>query len=231
MKNIEVHISGRMKMVIDCVSPCDTVYDIGTDHGYIPIYLVLKGMCKTAVATDVKMMPVQKAIRNAALFGVSESMKIFQAGGISHVKDGACIIISGMGAYVIIDMLKKDMDIAKKSSVLIIQCQHMTELLRTFLWDNGFEIYLEKLCEDDNKIYNVICTSYTGKNVAYSKKDVIASKYLVENRDPLLGSYIKPYLKKLNDRIEGLLSIHKSCRDLEDLKKELEDLNEKDENI
>lgn len=222
MRNIDIHISKRMKMVIDCVSLCKTVYDIGTDHGYIPIYLVLKGICNTAVATDVKMMPVQKALHNTKLFGVGENMKVFQSDGISHVKDGASIIISGMGAYVIIDILNKDINIAKKSSSLIIQCQHMTELLRAYLWDNGFEIYMEKLCSEDNKIYNVICASYTGRTVTYSKMDVIASKYLIEKKDPLLGAYIKPYLKKLNDRIEGLKISQRSCCDLEDLKKELE---------
>jgi tRNA (adenine22-N1)-methyltransferase len=222
MKNIDIHISTRMKMVIDCVSACDTVYDIGTDHGYIPIYLVSKGICRTAVATDVKIMPVKRALHNAALFGVGEKMNVFQSDGISHVKDGACIIISGTGAYVIIDMLKKEIDIAKRSSLLIMQCQHMTELLRAYLWDNGFEIYLEKLCLEDNKIYNVICASYTGNSVKYSIKDTIASKYLTAEKDPLLGSYIKPYLKKLNDRIEGLKSSQRSCCDLEDLKKELE---------
>jgi tRNA (adenine22-N1)-methyltransferase len=147
---------------------------------------------------------------------------VFQSDGISHVKDGACIIMSGMGAYVIIDILNKDIDIAKRSSLLIIQCQHMTELLRAFLWDNGFEIYTEKLCLDENKIYNVLCASYTGSIVSYSKTDTITSKYLIEKKDPLLEEYLKPYLKKLNDRIEGLKNSQRSCCDLEDLKKELE---------
>lgn len=227
MKDVIGFLSSRMLMVAQCLKPCDTVYDIGTDHCYIPIYLIRQGICNKAIATDVKKGPVEKAIENIQLFGVENVVDAFVSDGITHVGNSADIIISGMGADVIIGILAKNMEYAKSANQIIIQCQSKTERLRAFLWDNGFDIYDERLTVEKSKIYNVFAVKYVNRKQQYTNLEAIASKILVQQGHDLLERYIKKYTKKLDDIIAGSKKNNKSYNENLLLKNELEELYEK----
>ncbi|HPB16336.1 MAG TPA: class I SAM-dependent methyltransferase [Clostridia bacterium] len=226
MREAEGLLNRRLLMVAGMVNPCEKIFDIGTDHCYLPVYLISKGICKKAVATDIKKGPVKIAQRNVRLFDMKKSIDIFISEGISHVDKGSSIVISGMGADVIIDILVKDMEIAKSAAQVIIQCQSRTERLRAFLWDNGFEIKTEALTQDKDKIYNAFLTSYSGITGTYTKIDTIASKHLVEIHHPLLSDYLSGYIKKLDDIISGYMAGGRDFAEETDLKRGLEALYE-----
>ena len=64
MREAEGLLNRRLLMVAGMVNPCEKIFDIGTDHCYLPVYLISKGICKKAVATDIKKGPVKIAQRN-----------------------------------------------------------------------------------------------------------------------------------------------------------------------
>lgn len=59
--------------------------DIGTDHGYLAVYLLREGICPFVTAADLREQPLQKARENAARFGVSENMQFFLSDGLQSI--------------------------------------------------------------------------------------------------------------------------------------------------
>ncbi len=226
MKEVDGLLSNRMLLAAGIVRPCHKIFDIGTDHCYLPIYLIQKNICNKAIATDIKKGPIKVAKKNILLFEMDEHIEAFVSEGISHVDKGSDIMISGMGADVIISILNNDIDIAKSVSQIVIQCQSRTERLRAFLWDNGFEITDEALAMEKNKVYNAFNTRYINEVQEYTQIDTIASKLLVKNHHPMLSGYLAGYVRKLNDMITGLKVSNRDFQHELELKRQLEELNE-----
>ena len=223
MEKIDKLMSPRMLMVADAVKPCKSVFDTGSDHAFVPIYLVGKGICKKAVASDVKEGPTRVSLRNIKRFGLEDEIRVEQGYGIENADGFECIIIAGMGGQLICDIIERNTAVAHRAKQLVLQPMNAPEKLRRYLWDNGYHISFENLCSEKHKVYNVICTEYSGLIEKYESWQLHTSKFLVENRHRLLPDYLKPKLKRLNDMIKGAGTnddLAKLITKLEDIKNE-----------
>lgn len=72
---MKVPISNRLLLCAEFVPRGTRAADIGTDHGYLAVYLLREGICPFVTAADLREQPLQKARENAAHFGVSENMQ------------------------------------------------------------------------------------------------------------------------------------------------------------
>ena len=94
-----MELSKRLEVIASHVDKCESIADIGTDHGYIPIDLVKRGICERAVASDINKGPMEKARINVGFEGLSDKIKVYLGAGLKPLKvsevDG--IIIAGMG--------------------------------------------------------------------------------------------------------------------------------------
>lgn len=212
-------------MVAGAVKPCDSLFDTGSDHAFIPIYLVMKGICENAVASDVKEGPLKVSRRNIRKFNLLESIKVEQGYGIENAKGHDCIIVAGMGGQLIRDILEKNNSIARNADQLILQPMNAPEKLRKYLWDKGYEIYHENLCSEKHKVYNVICAVYRGVNEEYETWQLHSSKYLVEKRHTLLLGYLATKQRRLNDMKKGM---KEPGEDLLRLIEKLEEIHDED---
>ena len=75
------HLDGRLALAASFVSG-DTAADVGTDHAYIPVYLIKSGRCRRAVASDINEGPLNNAIKNAAAYGVSDKIDFYLSDGL-----------------------------------------------------------------------------------------------------------------------------------------------------
>ena len=75
IKKTRLRLSERLKLVASFVPEGSRVADIGTDHGYVPIYLVEKGICPKAYAMDINQGPIESAIKNIENYGLSEKFR------------------------------------------------------------------------------------------------------------------------------------------------------------
>ena len=96
---MKVPISNRLLLCAEFVPRGTRAADIGTDHGYLAVYLLREGICPFVTAADLREQPLQKARENAARFGVSENMQFFLSDGLQSIPPGAAdtIIMAGMG--------------------------------------------------------------------------------------------------------------------------------------
>ncbi len=203
MKNLEKLMSPRMMMIVESVKTCSRVFDTGSDHAFIPIFLIHNNICKTAVASDVKIGPVNVAKKNIKKFNLENRISTSLCDGIENAENFDCIIVAGMGGQLICDILGREQIIARATKQLILQPMNAPEKLRKYLWNNGFSILSENLCSEKNKVYNVIYAGYIGENTDYTETELHASKYLIEKRHILLSGYLKPKIKRLSDMVEG----------------------------
>lgn len=200
------HTTPRIELLCRLSAPYNTIADIGCDHAYVSIHLARIG--KTMFASDIAEGPLLKAKKNIAAFGLEDKITLRLFGGLSGLKKGEAeeIIIAGMGGNIISEILKADLDVAKSSSVLFLQPMTAPEILRKFLYENGFLIKNEHLVKEDRRIYTIIEAFYTGESIKYSEIDLFFSGSIRENiLLPLYKEYVeKKYaeFKKIADGIK-----------------------------
>lgn len=221
-----MELSKRLKRIAEHVDKCESVADIGTDHGYIPIYLVKEGICKKAIASDINKGPIEKAKVNVAFEGVSDKVKCLLGPGLNPLKVGEVngVILAGMGGNLTRDILLADMDKVKKYDFIILQPAQNPEVLREFLYKNDYEIIDEDLIKDEGRFYELFKVKYnenSEKLVFEDELEYEVSPLLREKGHPLFKEFIE---EKIN-RCETILSFIKE--DTEAAKKRKNDLEEK----
>ncbi|MCX0378634.1 class I SAM-dependent methyltransferase [Clostridium perfringens] len=221
-----MELSKRLKRIAEHVDKCESVADIGTDHGYIPIYLVKERICKKAIASDINKGPIEKAKVNVAFEGVSDKVKCLLGPGLNPLKVGEVngVILAGMGGNLTRDILLADMDKVKKYDFIILQPAQNPEVLREFLYKNDYEIIDEDLIKDEGRFYELFKVKYnenSEKLVFEDELEYEVSPLLREKGHPLFKEFIE---EKIN-RCETILSFIKE--DTEAAKKRKSDLEEK----
>lgn len=221
-----MELSKRLIKIASYVNYCEAIADIGTDHGYIPIYLVKNNKCNSAIASDINKGPIEKASTNIRFEGLSEKIKCLLGGGLKPLKVGEVngVIIAGMGGNLIRDIILEDIEKVKLYDFLILQPAQNPEVLREFLYNNNFEILNEDLILDDGKFYELFKVKYNENAKKINIKDEISyeiSSILLESNNSLVNDYIKSKIKKY----ENIITYIKDDTSLAKKKKDI--LNEK----
>lgn len=201
-----IRIGNRLLKIASMAGKCDKPADIGTDHAYIPIYMIQSGMCGTAVATDIKEGPLQKARKNIEEYKLSEKIELRRGDGLKPIGENECdiFIIAGIGGVVIAEILKASIEKAKKARALVLQPAYYDEVLREFLFENGFRIEKEVLAKDEGRIYAVIRAYYDG--ICRSDDDLYyhIGRALFEGRDPLLDEFLQRRIRIQTRIVDGM---------------------------
>lgn len=206
-----IKIKSRLLKIASMLGKCTKPADIGTDHAYIPIYLVQSGMCDSVVATDVKKGPLLKARKNIEKYQLSDRIELRLGDGMKPVRENECdaFIVAGIGGVVITEILEASIEKAQKAKALILQPAYYDEVLREFLLKNGFCIETESLVRDEGRIYTVIRTYYDG--VKRSDDDLYyhIGRALFDNRDPLLNDFLQ---RRINIQTKIVSGMEKSVK-------------------
>lgn len=149
-----ISIDDRLKDVASLVNNCNCVADVGTDHGYLALYLVQNKICNTAYATDVAVGPLNSAIENIKKYQLEDKIKTILCDGLKKVNnDVNGIVIAGMGGNLMVDILKnKNYDY----DFYVLQPNLHHYALRKYLVENNFKIVDEKISFAHKKYYEII---------------------------------------------------------------------------
>ncbi len=217
-----VKLDKRLSVCASFVDDASCVADIGTDHAYIPIWLIQNGKCARCVASDINEGPVLRARRNVMLCGVADQIDVICTPGLESEAFDVCdnIIIAGMGGELIADILHAT-DRPKRAAKLILQPMTKQECLRKYLWDNGYEItYDEPVCSD--RLYQVICAKYVGENTRYSEIDAQIGMHGVISED--VKALVRARIAAFNKSADGIARSGGDNSHIKELIKELEGL-------
>ena len=178
------------------------VADVGTDHAYLPIYLVSAGVARRAVASDINQGPLSRAEANIQRFSLSSQISTRLTPGLAGIEEYAPtdILICGMGGELIASILEAAEFVRDPEIRLILQPMTSSRELRLWLSANGFAITEERLAKEKEKLYVVIAATYTGEPYTMSVED----SYIGFGDGELLPEWIAKQLGGLQKQADGL---------------------------
>ena len=191
-------LTPRLEAAASFVRKNSVVADVGTDHAYLPIALVLGGISKSAVASDINEGPYLRAlvnIRNYSLLGKITALCTPGLDGIEKYSP-TDILICGMGGELIAAIIDEAPWTKNEGIRLVLQPMTHAEILRKYLLDNGFSIVDEKIAKEE-KLYQIICAEYTGKIEEYSPLELIFGKINIARSGELLCELVTKQIEIL----------------------------------
>lgn len=195
----------RLEEIIKLVDEYSIVADIGTDHGIVPYELVKSSKAKKVIASDISEKSLDKLREKLDYLDEPEKIVLSVSDGLDNLNEYQVdtIIISGMGGNLIVDILNKNLDIAKSANCLIIGANNSLALLRKFLHENSFEIIEEVDLFENDKYYQII-KAKVGKQLFVNEYEYEFGKYLIDNKSVYLKKYINQQIENKNNILSRL---------------------------
>ena len=213
---MKIKLTDRMNTVAGMVIKGESAADIGTDHGFIPAYLISESMCPKVILTDIAEGPLSRAKEHFKEFGLDGDFRLGPGLDTLAESEVSTVIIAGMGGETIKGILSKDMPKTKSYKRIVIQPRTYIGELRVWLSENGFEFVDYALCREKDLINEVMAVS-PGKG---GKENPLISDFLLKKGDPLLDEYIGRIIRNKKDILIQLENSRK------DNKKLVSELNE-----
>lgn len=228
-------LSERLKTIADFVPQNSIVGDIGTDHGYLPVYLIENRISKKVIGTDISSNSLKKIKQFVDLKGLNNFIDIRLGDGLNVIKpfEIDTVVIAGMGGLLIRDILSYNKDVTDSITYFILQPNVAAKELREYLYDNNFTILDEKLVKESNKFYEVIYAT-RGKCLLKDSIYLEVGEKLISNKDHLLKDFINYKINVAEEIIRELenkdtsrskeryLELNKEIMDLKAVLKEIE---------
>ena len=198
-------LSNRLMTAVEFVRKGSVFADIGTDHGYLPIYLYEKGLVKKAVAADINPMPLESARKNIAQHGIADGIDTVLSDGLKKIEDFSPedIAIFGMGGELICRIIEDAAWTKNPDIRLILQPMTKQDEVREFLLLEGYSIVDESLSRDDGKIYQTICAEYSGMSESYTQAELVLGKHNLLKAGELFKSFVENRIEVYKVRREG----------------------------
>lgn len=199
-------LSNRLKQVVSEVKKGNIIADVGTDHGYVPIYLVKNSIAQKAIAADISKGSCDKAKTNISLYGLNDKIDVRCGNGLEIIKDSEIldtIIISGMGGLLTIDVLKSNKNSVNNAKQLILQPQRDIEKVREYLHSINYRIINEEMLIESGKYYTII-NAIKGSDEKYSELEYYFGKFLLNKKSAVLKQFIDHEYKKINIVLDNI---------------------------
>lgn len=193
-----VELSKRLQAVADMVSPGMRLADVGTDHGYIPIYLTGRRVIPSAIAMDINEGPLERAREHIREYGLSERIETRLSDGLQNLKseEADTMIAAGMGGGLVIHILSDGRETAKSLREIILQPQSEIGRVRAFLYEEGYRIVAEDMVLEDGKYYPMMkAVPHQEEEAPYSAEELEFGRILLRSAHPVLRQFLERELR------------------------------------
>lgn len=191
-------LSKRLQTIASFVPPGSRVVDVGTDHGYIPIYLVKNEISPGAIAMDVRSGPLKRAAEHVQQEGLEGQIALRLSDGLEALKEGEAdtAVISGLGGLLMQEILRRGQEVAGTIRYFVLSPQSDIPGVRVFLRKNGYRIEKEAFIKDEGKYYTVMLAVH-GESGPSCYIDDQYGGYLLRQGDPVLKEYLNREKRRL----------------------------------
>ncbi len=202
---MKIKLSNRLAAVADMVLPGKTAADIGTDHGYLPVYLIIENICPYVIASDRAKAPLESARQLVELLSLSKKIDIRLGEGLEVLapKEAATVCMAGIGGATMRDILLDSREMLPTIERLVMQPMRGAAGLRRFLVENGFAIVREELALDDGFYYEIIAAERG--DMTLSEDEAEFGPLLLTEKPALMRDYLELKKTDLMRLIDGLV--------------------------
>lgn len=192
-------LTPRLQAIAELIPSGSVVADIGTDHGYLPVYLLLEQISHRAVAADINPAPLEQARETVAAFNCLQKIDLRLGSGLQVLEEDDqidTIIIAGLGGRTIAHILAEGKNKLQNVRRLILQPMSEAGYLRLFLAKNGYAIMHESLVMEGRRLYEII-QAIPGKEEETDPFRLSFGPRLLEKKPPLFPVLVKEKIRKL----------------------------------
>lgn len=184
-------LSDRLLTVASMIEGNKVLADVGTDHGYVPIYLAQENKITHAIAMDINEGPLCRACENIAAYNVSDRVETRLSDGLCSLKpyEAQSILIAGMGGLLINRILGDSLEAAHSAEELVLSPHSDIDKVREFVLEHGFTITDERIVREDGKYYFAI-RIVNGSEPMYDEAELIYGRILPQKKDELMHEYL-----------------------------------------
>lgn len=212
-------LSKRLQVLADLIEKYkqgDVLADIGTDHAYLPCYLIENKVVDKAYACDVARGPFESSLSTIKQHHLENDIEALLGDGINPILDKKVdmIAIAGMGSYLITEILEKNLNYLKNVQVLFLQPNANTDHLRKYLFEHNFIILDEYLVKDGYHIYDMMAVKNGIEKRDYDEYDIEFGPILRKKKTSL---FIEKWCKQKNvfqNIIRDLNQLHPRYKEL-----------------
>jgi len=193
-------LDNRLMLCASFVRQGCTLADIGTDHAYLPVWLIKNNVISKAIACDINEGPLKAGKADVEKHGLCDKITLRLSDGLENVSSHECddIVIAGMGGELIARIIANCNWAKDTKKHFILQPMTKPEVLLQFLYENGFEILAQKACTSDKKHYTVMLVSYSGVVKSFGASDLYLGK--LDTSDDNSKLYLSHTLSHLEKR-------------------------------
>lgn len=195
----------RLQLIADSVRKNSRVADIGTDHAFIPVYLIKNNISPFCYACDIGTGPLKNAQSSVERENLQDKISLILSDGLDALEENSAddIIIAGMGGEMIADIVTRAHWLRNKNILLILQPMTMHHVLRRVLSELGFEPIGDKYCVEGKRFYTVMLYRFTG-NIYTPDTAFLYCGTAFKSKSPLAAEYIARQKSKLNEQLNGM---------------------------
>ncbi|EOL45863.1 tRNA (adenine(22)-N(1))-methyltransferase [Enterococcus caccae] len=228
----ENQLSKRLARVGELVPEQSRLADIGSDHAYLPVALVLQKKLDFAVAGEVVKGPYEAAQKQVRKNDLTDQITVRLADGLDAIEETdkiTAVTICGMGGVLIRDILDAGWTNQRLqgNERLVLQPNIGEKPLRDWLTVHGYTIIEEDILEENNKIYEIIVAARQETRVAYSEKERLFGPILLKKQSPI---FYKKWHGEVKQREAILAQLAKASGDqqvrMQQLEKEITEIQE-----
>ena len=209
-----IKLTQRLLAVARLVRENTSLADIGCDHGFLPVYLVLNGRINSAVASDINEGPLASCRSLVKEYGLDEKIKCVLSDGLKNIRENEAddIAICGMGGELIASILSECEWVKNKDKHYIFNAMTHPEILRKYLCQNGFEIGEDIIVKEGKRYYSVFEAVYTGTVKEYAE----SYYYLGNITDFTHKEYFSHLLNYLENKTKSGFDFSKVIADIKE---------------
>ena len=182
-----VKISERLRTAAGLIGEGERLADVGTDHGYVPIYLVERKRIPSAIAMDIRTGPLERAREHIRMYGMEDYIQTRLSDGVAALKPGEAdaILIAGMGGGLVIHILESGRSVCEQAHGLVFQPQSELPKVRRFLMEDGKYYPMMRVH------YDASAVSHTDSFTEEQELEFRYGKQLLTEKHPVLLAYLR----------------------------------------
>ncbi len=200
--------------------------DIGTDHAYLPVFLLEEGRISRAIAADIGAGPLKNAAETVREAGYTDRVELIQTDGLHGLETRGVtdIAICGMGGELIAAIIDDAPFVKNPAIRLVLQPMSRGAHLRRYLAREGFQILSETLCRANARLYSCICAEWSGDTYSLSPAEAELGRDNIRRAGgaPLWRDWLSAHIDTVRRRVNGLRAGGEDAREDEKLLEEME---------
>lgn len=183
-------LNKRLKAITELIEPCEVLMDVGSDHGFLPLYLLLNKKIKHAIIGEINQGPLEQAKKNFRDYADLSVSYLLSDGLKQNNQKLDAVVIAGVGYETIEHIILQDIEQFKSISQILIQSNTKNDQLRQFLNDNHFSIIDESIVKDRKYFYPVIKVKYDQNKQLLNKSEILFGPILIQKNTDIFKDYL-----------------------------------------